>query len=139
MSSAPQHLFIQLLQSDPRYKLEAYQFVRDALAYAQDELKMGHKAQPEDPEEMPVEAHLTGQQLCEASRQLAIQQFGLMARVVLNNWGVQATGDFGNIVYNLIQIGMMRKSDADRREDFDSVYDFEEAFERQFKITTVES
>ncbi|MFW6171745.1 MAG: Minf_1886 family protein, partial [Planctomycetota bacterium] len=67
--------------------------------------------------------------------QLALEQFGLMARVVLNSWGIRSTGDVGEIVYNLIGIGMMKKSPSDRREDFEDVFDFEEAFEREFKIT----
>ncbi len=65
----------------------------------------------------------------------AIDQFGLMARVVLKNWGVSHTGDFGDIVYNMIDIGLMKKSDSDRREDFDGVYDFIEAFDRHFQIS----
>ena len=137
--SQPQHPIIQLLEQDPRYKLEAYQFVRDALAFAQEDLGMGQKLVPEDPDDLPPEAHLTGQQLCEAIRQLAIKQFGLMAKIVLNNWGVHSTSDFGEIVYNLIRVGMMRKSETDRREDFDNVYDFEDAFQRQFKITVSDS
>jgi len=138
MSGQP-HPIIQLLKQDSRYKLEAYQFVRDALAYAQDELKLGQQPDEEvEEEEEQVDAHLTGQQLCEAIRQLAQEQFGLMARVVLESWGVHCTSDFGEIVYNLIQIGLMKKSATDRREDFDDVFDFQEAFERQFKITPPE-
>ena len=41
--SGQQHPIFELLKRDPRYKLEAYQFVRDALAYAQDELGMGQR------------------------------------------------------------------------------------------------
>ncbi len=130
---------IELLKRDPRYKLEAYQFVRDALAYAQGELGMGPQPMAAGPAvDPPPDAHLTGQQLCEAIRQLALDQFGLMSRVVMHSWGVRATGDFGEIVYNLIDIGLMKKSESDRREDFDGVFDFEEAFERQFKITRPE-
>ena len=58
-----------------------------------------------------------------------------MAKVVLNSWGLHSTSDFGEIVYNLIRVGMMKKSNTDRREDFDNVYDFEESFTRQFQIT----
>ncbi len=134
----PQHPIFQLLQADSRYQLDAYQFVRDALGFAQDELGMGQKHTDPVDEEPPEEAHLTGQQLCEAIRQYAIKEYGLMAKIVLNRWGVQQTGDFGNIVYNLIQIGLMRKSDSDRREDFDNVYDFEDAFNREFRITQAE-
>jgi uncharacterized repeat protein (TIGR04138 family) len=57
-----------------------------------------------------------------------------MAKVVLNSWGLRKTSDFGEIVYNLIEIGMMKKSKTDRREDFDNVYDFDQAFNEQFEI-----
>ena len=134
MSGSPHPIF-ELLANDARYKLEAYQFVRDALAYAQDELGMGQKMPQTESEEPPADAHLTGQQLCHAIRHFALDQFGLMAKVVLNDWGVSSTGDFGEIVYNLIGIGLMKKSDTDRREDFDDVFDFDETFERHFKIT----
>jgi uncharacterized repeat protein (TIGR04138 family) len=141
MSDSP-HPFLQLLRDDPRYKIEAYQFVRDALSYAQEVLALGTarptdltKDEEEDSDCPRVEAHLTGQQLCEAIRAYAQEQFGLMAKTVLNNWGIHATGDFGEIVYNLIEIGLMKKSKEDRREDFDDVYDFETAFREQFQIT----
>ena len=58
-----------------------------------------------------------------------------MAQVVLKNWGITRTGDFGEIVYNLINIRMMKKSPADRREDFDDVYDFNQAFREDFRIS----
>jgi uncharacterized repeat protein (TIGR04138 family) len=58
-----------------------------------------------------------------------------MAKVVLNSWGVYTTGDFGEIVYNWIRLGEMKKSEHDRREDFDDVFDFNEAFQQHFEIT----
>jgi uncharacterized repeat protein (TIGR04138 family) len=134
-----QHPIFELLDQDKRYKLEAYQFVRDALSFAQDVLGLG-KSQPQDDpppleSESLVEPHLTGQQLCEAVRQYSIEQFGYMAQTVLNNWGIRATGDVGEIVYNLIGIGLMKKSDTDRQEDFENVFDFEQAFCNDFEIT----
>ena len=138
MSQAP-HPIKQLLQDDPRYRLEAYEFVRDALTYAHHELQLG-ESPPTDPqrssseEETPIERHLTGQQLCEAIRMYALQQYGYMAKVVLHSWGLNTTSDFGEIVYNLIGIGMMKKSADDQREDFDDLYDFGEAFQEQYKI-----
>ncbi len=139
MSEDPHPMF-KLLRDDTRYPIEAYQFVREALGYAQEDLRMGEATVEElDPEEESEEdrpeRHVTGQQLCEAIRQYAVQQYGFMAKDVLNTWGMHATGDFGEIVYNLIRIGWMKKSDSDRRQDFDGAYDFEEAFRDQFKIT----
>lgn len=139
--SKSQHPIFDLLEQDPRFKLEAYQFVRDALSYAQEVLEMGGSGAEAagEAEESSCSArpenHLTGQQLCEAIRQYAIDQFGYMAKAVLNSWGVRKTSDFGDIVYNLIDIGYMKKSKTDRREDFDNVYDFDEAFLAQFRIT----
>lgn len=122
------HPIVELLQQDQRYHIEAYQFVREALAYAQEILKM-----PVDGEE--GEHHITGQQLCEAIRQYSLEQFGFMAMTVLNSWGVHCTGDFGEIVYNLIRIQHMKKSEHDRREDFNDVYEFKNAFEPVFELS----
>jgi uncharacterized repeat protein (TIGR04138 family) len=131
----------QLLREDRRYPLEAYIFVFEALHYAQNVLGMGTDApsapacceEAEDEESGP-QHHVTGQELCEAIRQFALEQYGLMAKVVLGNWGLHATGDFGEIVFNLIRIGRMRKTPHDRREDFDDVFDFDTAFRQQFRI-----
>lgn len=130
------HLLHQLQKEDPRYKLEAYQFVRDALQYAHDTLQLAtsSESEEEDGKRPGGDRHLTGQQLCEAIRLFAIDQYGLLAKTVLNNWGVHTTNDFGEIVYNLIKIGLMRRSRNDRREDFDNCYDFEEAFVTNFQI-----
>jgi len=133
--------FRRLLEHDPRFRWDAYQFVQEALVYAQKELKMG-TPQPTDagPSEMEAEAptadpHLTGQELCEALRRRAIEQYGYLAQSVLNSWGVRTTSDFGDIVYNLIGIECLRKSKGDRREDFNEVYDFDEVFRQEFRIS----
>ena len=127
----------QLVAKDRQYPIEAYFFVRDALSYAADSLELSHQhcgeAELYSPESME-ERHLTGQQLCEAIREFAINQFGLMSRVVLKYWGINSTSGFGDIVYNMIEIGLMKKSDQDRRSHFDNVYDFEDVFDHQFEI-----
>jgi uncharacterized repeat protein (TIGR04138 family) len=132
--SSPVPPILQLLRKDRRYTLEAYQFVREALDFAHRELGMGQK-QPQEPgQEPPPEAHVSGQELCEAIRLYAWDQYGYLAKLVLNSWGICSTSDFGEIVYNLIEINEMKKSASDRREHFDNVYDFEEGFVRQFRI-----
>ncbi len=140
----PSHPILRLLAEDRRYKIDAYAFVFDALHFAQSELGMGSEARsepgaPREPEEEddPAEPqrHVTGQELCEAIRQYALSQYGYMAKTVLNSWGIHATGDFGEIVFNLIRIGRMRKTPGDRRADFEDVYDFDAAFRRGFRIT----
>jgi uncharacterized repeat protein (TIGR04138 family) len=138
----------KLLREDRRYKLEAYAFVFEALNYAHEVLGLGvdkpSDAEPaekrtkvkarEQTKEKEPEKHLTGQQLCEAIRLYALEQYGYMAKTVLNSWGVNNTGDFGEIVFNLIRIKQMKKTKDDRREDFDNVYDFETGLTQSFKI-----
>jgi uncharacterized repeat protein (TIGR04138 family) len=137
----PAHPIAKLLAKDRRYKFDAYVFVFEALNYAQKVLGYGAE-NSSDVEHLTAkssdkraERHLTGQQLCEAIRQFALEQYGYMAKCVLNSWGVHNTGDFGNIVFNLIDIKQMKKTRQDRREDFDNVFDFDEGLVQDFKIT----
>jgi uncharacterized repeat protein (TIGR04138 family) len=145
----PSHPLFQLLQRDRRYTLDAYLFILEALSFAQETLDMGEEPAAEELEPLAeVEAggkprqrtgrgrkrqaqrHVSGQQLCEAARLYGLQQYGYLAPKVLATWGIRATDDFGEIVFNMIDIGQMRKTKADRREDFHRVYDFAEAFSR---------
>jgi len=143
----PSHPIADLLREDDRYALDAYMFLFDALQYAQGVLGMGAedvsepsaRTSKEKSESESTERHVSGQELCEAVRRFALEEYGYMAKAVLGSWGVHTTGDFGEIVFNLIRIGQMRKTAHDNREDFDDVYDFDTAFRQEFKITLPES
>ena len=121
-----------LLAEDKRYKLDAYQFIRESLQYAHDHM-MG-ELEEDDSSEKAGPRHVTGQQLCEACRLYGMEQYGYLTKMVLAKWGIQSTSDFGELVYNLIRIEQMRKSESDQREDFDNVYDFDDAFEPEFEL-----
>jgi uncharacterized repeat protein (TIGR04138 family) len=134
---------LQLINQDRRYPIEAYLFIREALAFASDAKELGTFAarEPEQPDcgdetgkRSRRERHLTGQELCEAIRQFAVNQYGYMAKVVLNRWGIRETRDFGEIVYNMINVGIMKKSNRDRKSHFDGVYDFDDVFENEFAM-----
>ena len=147
--------FAKLLKKDKRYKVEAYIFVFESLDYAQNRLHLGEK-RPNEPlslssdfdssdDEMPADEtladddgregrHITGQDLAEAARQYALDMYGYMAKIVLEGFGIRSTGDIGEIVYNMIKIGRMRKTPTDSREDFDDVYDFAAAFDEDYII-----
>lgn len=125
----------QLVARDRRYPIEAYFFVRDALSYASDSMELSNQYHHEsEVYHTAEEHHLTGQQLCEAIREFSLNQFGYMSRIVLKNWGIESTSCFGDIVYNMIEIGLMKKSDRDRRSHFNDVYEFSAAFDDQFQI-----
>ncbi len=127
----PDHPLAELLRRDRRYHRNAYFFVFEALRYAQEQLGLGQASIVDDPA-LEEQHHVTGQQLCEAIRRYAVEQYGMLAKNVLNEWGIHNTGDFGEIVFNLIDIGQMKKTDSDRREDFDAVFDFNEGLRDAF-------
>lgn len=111
------------------YHPNAYQFVNEALHYTQQKLGRipGRNVSEDD-------AHITGPELVEGIRELALKQFGLLTRVVFHTWGIHATDDFGRIVFELIEQQAMRKTESDQLSDFFDLYDFEDAFDRKYEI-----
>ncbi len=114
-----------------RYHQDAYRFVFESLQYTQEKLR---RPQPRNPDD--ENAHITGQELCEGIRDLAVKRFGLLARTVFEHWGIRSTSDFGRIVFELIERGEMRKTDRDTLADFSDIYEFDEAFDRAYAIDT---
>jgi len=100
-----------------------------------DDLGIEHDLDEED----EPERHVSGQELCEAMRQYAHEQYGYLAKSVLNHWNICTTGDFGELVFNLIKIEQMRKTPHDHREDFDDVFDFDEGFQHNFQFSKPDS
>jgi uncharacterized repeat protein (TIGR04138 family) len=112
---------------DPRYDRQAYYFLREALEHTQ---KTKRASEPAGGQAEP--RHVTGQELLEGIREFALQQFGPLAWLVLDEWGVRRCEDFGEIVFNLLEHGVLSKTPTDRREDFRGGYDFFEAFRKPF-------
>jgi uncharacterized repeat protein (TIGR04138 family) len=112
----------RVLSRDSRYDFNAYAFLYEALEFTQK--RLGRDAASLDPKDR----HVTGQELLEGIRQYATDQFGPLAAAVFRAWGVTRTGDFGRIVFNLVNAGLLGKTESDRIEDFDDGYDFDEAF-----------
>lgn len=106
---------------DPRFEHEAYAFVREALDHTQKNIGKGARVR-----------HVTGQELLEGIRDYALSQFGPMAMMVLEEWGIRTCQDFGDIVFNMVDIGLLAKTEKDSRADFAGGYDFYDAFRKPF-------
>jgi uncharacterized repeat protein (TIGR04138 family) len=113
----------EMVRRDPRYPLEAYEFVFAALTHTQ--RLLGRNPSPEPGKE--ESHHVSGQQLLAGVRDLALREFGLLARTVFRMWGINQTDDFGELVFNLIEAGLMSKTNQDERRDFHAVYDLDRA------------
>jgi len=112
-----------ILREDPRYRRDAYYFLQHALAYAAEHL---------DKPRTGKKRHLSAQELTDCIRIYALDEFGPLALTVLNHWGIQSTEDFGEIVFNMVDKGLLGKTDEDKKEDFDDGFDFETAFKDPF-------
>ena len=107
---------------DPRYQREAYHFVKEALDHTQKNIGRHHRGRK----------HVTGQELLAGIREYALAQYGPMTTTLLDEWGVHNCSDFGEIVFNMVEIGWLAKTEADSRADFEGGYDFKEAFRKPF-------
>lgn len=110
---------IQLLElalKDRRFRLGAYEFVREAVSYA------SHVV-------FATGTHVSGQELLEAIRQFARERYGALAREVFAEWGVTTTEDVGEIVFRLVDAGILSKTEDDDLNDFRGGYDLDQAFE----------
>ena len=103
---------------DSKFHERAFLFVLAALEYCQ--------------QHREVRGHISGRELAESCRDFAIDQFGLMAHSVLSYWEIRRSLDLGEIVFELIELGLLMKQETDRIQDFADVFDFDEAFEEHY-------
>jgi uncharacterized repeat protein (TIGR04138 family) len=140
----------RIIAGDPRYSIEAYAFVLEALNHAKivklkgqsrakgksgdTDSRSKRKLVSSGSKKARVSGHVTGREVCESVRKLAVRQFGMMAATVFSHWGVRSTSDIGDIVYNLIAAGDLEKTPSDSRSDFDNVFEFETALRPRFSL-----
>jgi len=116
----------QICKEDARYDRKAYDFVRLGLDHTVKEIRKKEGARS------GRARHVSGPELLDGLRAYALEQYGPLAKTVLNSWGVNACRDFGEIVFNLIEYNAFSKTDSDRREDFADLYDFDDVFVKPF-------
>ncbi|HEY7313681.1 MAG TPA: Minf_1886 family protein [Gemmataceae bacterium] len=120
----------EVVQGDPRYTYEAYEFVFAALAHTQ--RLLGRVPPQEGSSEQDY--HVSGPQLLDGIRDLALREYGLLARTVFRLWGINSTADVGEIVFNLVEANLMSKTAQDARDDFRDVYDLDQVLVRDYRI-----
>ncbi len=108
-------LLAGLQERNPRFAEAGYIFVLSALHGCLSDLELPR--------------HVSGAEVARGVRDLALERFGPLARPVLEHWGIHATADIGEIVFALVDCGVLIKQPEDTREDFEGLYDFGEAFE----------
>ena len=118
---------LQVVEDVGLYPPEAFAFIQKGLNHTVQQLHGKQK----DPK---ASRHVTGQDLCDGLREVALAEWGRMARTVLRRWNITSTLDFGRIVFAMVDAGLMQKTEDDSIEDFRNVYDFRSAFEVEYQI-----
>ncbi|HEX9792430.1 MAG TPA: Minf_1886 family protein [Planctomycetota bacterium] len=72
--------------------------------------------------------HISGRELLGGLRRFAQEEFGPLAPYAFRSWGIDCTDDFGNLVFQMCEAGLLNKRETDRPEDFRDGFDFQEAF-----------
>ena len=111
-------VLLRLQERNPRFHGKAYLFLLSALHHVMESLE--------------APRHISGRELSTGVRDLALERFGPLARTVLEHWGIHATEDLGEIVFALVECGILVKQTEDSPDDFKGVFDFEDAFELEY-------
>ena len=122
-SNSYQDAIEAIVKKDPRYRADSYDFVREGLDFTIKELKKSGNEESR---------HISGQELMDGIRRFALAEFGPMTLQVLTHWGIHATRDVGEIVFNLVEAHVLGKTEDDSPEDFDALFDFQDAFVTAF-------
>jgi uncharacterized repeat protein (TIGR04138 family) len=125
------HDLYHIVRDDPRYPVEAYEFVCEAVTYTQQTL--GREPQEEDDQD--TDYHVGGEELARGACELAVHEFGMMAAVVFKQWNVRRTDDIGEIVFNLIRAEKLSQSDRDDPADFRDLFDLDKALADGFELS----
>lgn len=112
-----------LCDNDLTWPYEAYEFILESIDMASD------SQGPED-----VEIHLSGRQIALAAKDLAREWFGLMAPTVFAFWGITSTRNLGEMVFKLIEYGMLTRQEGDRIEDFDGIFNIPDDLVSGYRI-----
>ena len=110
----------QAVSQDARYPIEAYAFVRDAILLGEHEVS--------------DEEHFHARQLLERLVDLARREFGRLALMVFRAWNIHTPHDVGQIVSNLMAVGLMVADPDDAQADFDEPFDLEAALKAEGRI-----
>ncbi|MCA9319382.1 MAG: hypothetical protein KDB53_01540 [Planctomycetes bacterium] len=114
-------IFQSLVDQDGRYQREAYAFTLEAFNHTMEQRRRDG-----------LVGHIDGADLCEGIRDFAERSFGYLTRTVFSQWGISQTRDFGEMVFAMVEAGLLSKQEGDTIDDFEDAYDFDEVFERSF-------
>jgi uncharacterized repeat protein (TIGR04138 family) len=126
MTGASLERQIELLtRKHRRYRSQAYYIVLDSLDFISRDLG---KSQMRG-----SERHVSVEELLDAVKKYAREEFGPLARMVFEYNGIFSTQDIGEIVFIMVEAELLNSRDCDCKQDFADAFDFREAFEEGYE------
>ncbi len=117
-----------------KFPPEAYRLILEVLN-ATVKLISNRQLQPSAPyaenratDEKGHEFHISGRELLAGFKIYMREEYGNLALLLLERWGITSTEDVGQIVFDMVEQGKMTRREADTIDDFKDVYDFSEVF-----------
>ena len=137
LSNAMQHqpAILDIVRRDRRFPYEAYEFLEESLQYTQK--RLGREL--EDRQSPEAHHHISGPELVLGAIEFAKQEFGMLAATVFRMWKLHSTDDLGEIVFNLIDAGLLYRNESDCREQFHGLFDLDHALSEDFAISLTET
>lgn len=111
---------LQLAEYYGKYRREAYLFVLNALEHTVTAL--------------PEKRHVTGFELVHGITAYGSTQFGALGKIIFEQWGITQTLHFGEIVFHLIEVGLLSKTEHDCLDDFKDVFDLQQKMQNGISI-----
>lgn len=111
-----------IIKKHPEYRADAYFFLHDTLQFS---LKRRRKK--------AASAYLTTQELMDGFRLKVLQDFGPMSMTLLNYWGIKKCEDIGQMIFYLVEAGVLGKTQSDTLSSFSNIFDFEKEFVAPFQ------
>jgi len=109
----------EIHDQDNRFGNGAYYFIREALDHTLKSMEKNSQGKG---------GHVSGNELLEGIREYALDRFGPMTLTLMDHWNIRKCRDFGEIVFNLVEHGILGRTENDSLEDFEGGYNFEQAF-----------
>jgi uncharacterized repeat protein (TIGR04138 family) len=113
--------FHEAANREPHYHVDGYIFVCEAVQFTCQ--RQGRRR------------HVSGQELLDGLCELALEQFGYLADAVLAAWGITTTDDIGEMVFTLIDVGLLSRREEDSKDDFRNVFDLHHTLRERYQVT----
>ena len=113
-----QRIFWKRITSKTGVPIEAIAFIFDALTLARKYIAE-ELGQPED-----RRRRCSAPELCHSFVRLAEDTFGAEYIYALNSWGLETSEKLGQVIYELVRWGLVRRQYPDEQSDFDGQFRF---------------